>query len=147
MSDTVIAACITVGGMVATAVTAAIVQYKITRKVIESEHRKIGSQITAETVMRRKEERFNRIIDSMSRLIGLVDPEINAQFDYPAIVVLILKTQLLLNLDHPLEGQLNGVLIKSGLTVRAEDRLAVLQLSDGLIRSTQALVKDHYTRP
>lgn len=146
MSDTVISACITVGGMVATAVTAAIVQYKITRKVIESEHRKIASQITAETVARRKEERFNRIIASVSSLIGLVDPEINAQFDYPAIVVLILKTQLLLNLDHPLEGELNGVLTELGLTVRADNRHAILQLSDRLIRSTQALVKYHYTR-
>lgn len=147
MADIVIAACITVGGMVFTAVTAAILQYKITHKVIASEHRKLANQIALETVHRRNEERFNRVLDWISQLIGLVDPEINPEFAYPKIVALILKTQLMLNLDHPLEAQVNGVLNELGHAVRAQQRQAVLQLSDRLIVSTQGLLKHHYTRP
>lgn len=144
MSDTVIAALITVGGIVATAITAAIVQIKITRMIISSEYRKVGEQIVAETRARRSELRASRMLDHVSGLIDLVDPEINESFDYPAIVARILRVQLFLNRTHPLEKDLNRALNNVGHAARAGDRSTMLGLSDNLIEATQTLMNHYY---
>lgn len=143
MTDAVAAACITVGGMVITTIAGYVVQVRVTRMAIASEHRKIVAQIGAESHQRRIDDRANRVLGITSQLVRLIDPDHNVEFDRPRIVGLILESQLFLNRANPHERSLNGVLNEIGHAVDDNDRGSLLQLSSNLVETTQALITQY----
>lgn len=117
LSDTVIAAIISVGGMLGVAALAAVSQLAITRQVIQSEHRKIVQQIKGKFRSRHRERKIERLLDTLSDLVAHTDPEINPSINYPEVVRLIHRAQLLLDLDREPEARLNAAINDLGLQV------------------------------
>src|SRR5205814_10141653 len=99
MSDTVTAALITVGGMLSATTAAAVVQLLVTRFVIQSETKKILTQITTEADVRRTDKKCDRLLDTVSELVAVSDPELSLRIDYTRAVTLIHRAQLLLDLS------------------------------------------------
>jgi len=145
MSDTVTAALITVGGMLSATTATAVVQLLVTRFVIQSETKKILTQITTEADVRRADKKCDRLLDTVSELVAVSDPELSLRIDYTRAVTLIHRARLLLDLSIAPEKTLNGLLnqlglaIQERLTTEGEPRGGAL---DGKIMQAQAQVID-----
>jgi energy-converting hydrogenase Eha subunit H len=117
MSDTVVAALITVAGMLGVVIVTALVQLSTTRQVIKSERDKTLSLIHGQAATSREERRRERILDIVSEIVASTDPEVNATIDYQRIVKLINRVQLLLDFDSHREALLNGAVNELGITL------------------------------
>jgi hypothetical protein len=96
VTDPVLAALVGVGGAVLVAVVTVIAQVVTTRSVIRSEREKVRLRIEGEEAARSREKRTDRIIDAVSELLEVSDPD-GARPDYARAAALILRIQLLLD--------------------------------------------------
>jgi hypothetical protein len=116
VTDTVAAALIGVGGGAIVAVASVITQLFVTRKVIGAEREKIGLQLRGEEAARLREKRTDRIVDAVSELLKVSDPQIGPHVDYGRAVALTLRIQLLLDRHdqrhRPLVGALNNLALR-----------------------------------
>jgi len=144
MTDVVWASLITAVGMLATSITAAIVQYRFARLNSESETARELARIKSESIDRRTELRYNKIVDQLAELMNVVDPDINRLIDRAKLAKLIVGTQILLDPNTDVEGQLNGALTKLGMICDKGDSAARLHASDDVIRACQTFVSVHH---
>jgi len=117
MSDIVIAAIISVGGVALGAAISQLMTFLTTRRLISSEYRRMIAQIEREARERCRERRTERLIETLSRLLAASDPELHRRPPYEEAVALIHRSQLLLNLGSDAERALNGKLNELGLAL------------------------------
>jgi len=113
----VIAAAVTVGGMITVAVLTTITQWIVTKHIILSEHNKISVQINSEFKIRQFESWQNDFKEAMSLLLAATDPEIRNPFNKNEIVPLVHKIQLMLNLANPGHQKVNDLVSSLALSV------------------------------
>src|SRR5512135_2883951 len=118
MSEPVLIAVITVGGMLGVAALTALSQFVVTRFVIRAEYRKVRDQVLNESAARQRERFLERLTEAVSELLAITDPQINQKIDYERVVRLIHGVQLLLNRELEHERQLNGALNELGLALQ-----------------------------
>jgi hypothetical protein len=118
LSDNLLTALVSVGGMLAVAILGAIVQVKVTRQIVASEFRKVGEQLAREAGYRRAEQKAERVLDSVASLLAEADPESNASVSYQRVVAHIHRIQLMLDLSRPQDARLNSPLTELGLALR-----------------------------
>lgn len=118
MTDSVIAALITVGGTASVAVVSILTQSVTTKAVIRAERRKALDLVRAESESRAHEKRAELVREDVAELLGMVDPQINATVDYTLVVRRVLRLQLLLDRSLPAEARLNGALNHVGLAAQ-----------------------------
>lgn len=111
----VVAACVTVGGMLGVALLTAAVQWIVTRTVVRSEHHRLETQLTSEFRLRQFESWQNRFQDTVADLLAALDPEANVTINPEKVVPLIHKAQLMLNLDLESHRNINSLIIQLGL--------------------------------
>jgi len=102
-------------GVVLGAVLTALFQYFNTRQLIAAERERLVLQLQGDLGNRRRDRKTERLLDAVSELLERSDPETNKPLNYPLLVRLILRAQLLLDLGVPAEKQLNGALNQLGI--------------------------------
>ena len=118
MDPTVATALITVGGMLGVAVVAGVVQWKITKTVIDSERSRVREQVKSESSARRRERRLELLLEIVSELVAVTDPQANQFINYDEVVKLIHRAQLLLNREDLVERALNGAINDLGVSLQ-----------------------------
>lgn len=118
MTDTVVAAWITVGGTVLVAIVSVVTQLLVTRFVIKSERQKVIQQIEAEHRAQMLEKRKDVLLESMADLLSETDPQVKAKFDFSRVVSLIHKVQLVLNHQDQEEVALNNAVNQLGFELQ-----------------------------
>jgi hypothetical protein len=110
MSDILWASIIALSGALITSVIAAIVHIKTTKRV--SDNARQTAMLKAKTTSRldEKRQRKEHIADLIADLVSIVDPEINIDFDYRKITVLVNRIQLRLIRNNEKERNINGCL-------------------------------------
>jgi hypothetical protein len=121
MTDTVTAALITVGGMLGVAALSAVTQIKVTKRIINSEYRKIAAQIREESLTRVREKRIEKLHELISALLTMLDPDANKSIDLGKMTTLINKAQLLLDLGVEAEKNLNGAINEIAVFISGYD--------------------------
>jgi hypothetical protein len=117
MGDIVTAAVITVSGMVGVGVISAIVQLAITKRVVDSEHRKVMVQVREESMARAREKRIEMLHEVIANFITLIDPDISRDIDIGRMTYLIHKAELLIDLRVEQEKTLNAILTRVGVLI------------------------------
>ncbi|MDD2229643.1 MAG: hypothetical protein PHY48_09545 [Candidatus Cloacimonetes bacterium] len=117
MTDPVLVACITVGGVIAGASISAIIQLKITKHVLGNEYNKIITQVRLEAISKRNDKKRELLLQAVPELLEVSDPDIHVSIDYGMVVRKIHKIQILLNLKNPSDAQLNAAVNDLGLMV------------------------------
>lgn len=100
---TAIAAKITVGGMVGVALVTAATQLLATRAVMRSEHKRLLTQVNSNFRSQQFAWWQDEFVDAISKLLASTDPELYARPEPQAVIPLIHRAQLLLNVhkaDH-----------------------------------------------
>lgn len=146
MTDGVIAACVSVIGMVSVAAISALIQFRITKSVIENDHKKIRHQATMDAYNQRRQHKNDHLLELLTEYLNLTDPEINGLYMYPVIVKLLHKIQLLLDTNCAIENELNSVLVNFTLCIRenvsgCRDREGFLNLHAAVCSVGQAVLK------
>src|SRR4030095_7477085 len=85
--------------------------------VIHSET-KILMQITMDADVRRTDKKCDRLLDTVSELVAVSDPELSLRIDYTRANNLIFRAQLLLDLSIAPDKTLNGLLNQLGLAIQ-----------------------------
>jgi len=142
MTDTVTAALIGVAGAVVVAVVTVATQLGVTRAVIRSERDRVQQRITGEERSRRKDRREERLLDAVSELLAVSDPQAALGPEYGKAVVLIHRIQLLLDLGLPGERSLNGAVNQLGKRLHEYHFVRDRHIDDKL-PETQALLEAH----
>lgn len=142
MSDNVASAIITVGGMVSVAALTAFVQHRITKAVINNEHQKINRQAAFDAASKRRQWKNDHLLELLSELLGLTDPEINGIFQYPVIVRLVNKIHLLLDTRIPEDAELNNAIIHLALALRDQsvNRRYILDLHAAVSETSKKVI-------
>jgi len=142
MSDTVLSAIIGVGGAVLVAMTSVVSQVFITRTIIRAERDRLAEEIHGEEASRAREKREERILDALSELLVASDPQSDAGVSYGKAANLIVRLQLLLDLNTQAERSLNGAL--NGLGLRLQEYFPVRSRSiDNKVMETKQLLQAH----
>lgn len=146
MSDGVMAACVSVIGMVSVAAISALIQFRITKSVIENDHKKIKHQASIDAYNQKRQHKNDHLLELLTEYLNLTDPEINGLYQYHVIVRLVHKIQLLLDTNNPIETELNSVLVDFTLHIRENvtghrDREGFLNLHAAVCSVGQAVLK------
>jgi len=155
MSETIIAAIIGVLGTIFVVIVTVITQFLTTKALIKAERQKIKEQIRREEVSRFKEKRHDRILDAISELLIVSDPQSTSGVDYGRTVNLVLRIQLMLDTTNAEESTLNIALndLASSLqeyfpvrTFPIDQKVietkGLLQAQDLVIRSSKFVLKN-----
>jgi len=140
---TVTAAYLTVGGMLGVAILGAISQWLISRHVVAEEHRRLSIQLRSEFQARRHEKWEAQLLDAITDLLKVTDPEINVPIDPTAVTPCVLRVQLLLNPDNPIQAEVNSLVNQLALTANGwltdHDPLPILKVHGGLLEKARVL--------
>ena len=140
----VIAASVTVVGMITVAVLTTITQWFVTKRIITSDHSKISIQINSEFKLRQFELWQNDFKEAMSLLLAATDPEIRNPFNKNEIVPLIHKIQLMLNLANLGHRKVNGLVNDLALAVNGWnkniDEASILRIHGHLIDASKEIL-------
>ena len=134
MSDVVIAAIITVFGMLLAATISQLLTFLTTRRVISSEYQKMIAQIEREARERRRERRVERLIQKLSELVAASDPDRHREPPSKEAGTLIGQCQLLLDYTSAPERALNGKLNELGIALEDYVHNADLLRKETLLR-------------
>jgi hypothetical protein len=118
MSDTVIAAAITVCGTVFVAIVSIVTQFFVSRHIVKSERSKIALQADIEYRTRELEKRKDQLRDTLVDLLTGTDPQIAVFFVYGNVVSHIHRAQLLLDRTDTEEAALCTAINHLGLQVQ-----------------------------
>ncbi len=113
----VVAAYITVGGMFCVGVATALVQWFVTRAILRSEHQRLHIQLQTDFRLRQMSQWQQEFVSTISELLAHTDPEVYPMPERKKVVPLILKTQLMLNLDMEAHRKVNQLTNELGLAV------------------------------
>lgn len=140
----VIAASVTVVGMITVAILTTITQWFVTKRIISSEHSKISIQINSEFKVRQFENWQSDFKESIALLLTATDPEIRNPFDKNEIVPLVHKIQLMLNLANPGHNKVNELVNALALSVngwnRTIDEASILRTQGHLIDACKEIL-------
>ncbi|MEW8048791.1 MAG: hypothetical protein AB2809_00315 [Candidatus Thiodiazotropha sp.] len=143
-NSTVIAACITVVGMLGVSVLAAFSQWLITKIIVSAEHRKMRAQVIKERFARQHEKWETDIIEEITGLLKATDPEINSEINCATVTGYVLKLQLLLNTDDPNQDRVNKIVNQLAIIAnewKQIDNYSELHgIQDQLLKATGLLV-------
>lgn len=114
-----------------------------TKALMDAEFRKLALQIRGEAHQRLVARKKEWLMESVPQLVATSDPELHAKFDYPAVVILIHRIQLILDPNIAEDAQLNHATSTLGFAVRAaasgqRDVSALLAAQDGVIGAARA---------
>jgi hypothetical protein len=149
VTDPVLAALVGVGGAVLVAVVTVIAQVVTTKSVIRSEREKVRLRIAGEEAARLREKRTDRIIDAVSELLEVSDPDGRAP-NHAKAAALIMRVQLLLDATSQHSGlreALNnlGLRLSDYLEEEPENRLhekgRLLKAQSAVIERTQEVLR------
>ena len=139
----IISTYLTVGGMLGVALLAAISQWLITKKVISAEHERIKLQLRSEFQSRRHEKWDSDILEAISNLLTVTDPEINTDFVPSLVTKHVNRVQLLLDHNVPLQGIVNNLANNLALTVNgwigSKDKQNILTIHGQLLDASKRL--------
>jgi hypothetical protein len=79
----------------------------------------------------------DRLVDTVSELITMTDPQINQEVDYPSAVRLIHRVQLLLDRSDERQARLNGRLNALGIALAG-----LIKHPDGAVLLSRATASD-----
>ena len=109
--------------------------------------------IRLQTNVGREDRWRDRLLDIVSELVAVTDPQINRKHDYKRAVALIQQAQLLLDFNEGKAADLNGALNAFGLTLnqfvgevadddldRLEQHRVLLAVHAGVIDATKAVL-------
>ena len=140
----VIAACITVIGMLVVAILTVIIQWRVTKTIIRSEHDRLRLQLKSEFQYRQFESWQKKFLDTISQLLKETDPEINTQFNPERVVPLIHIAQVMLNLEISSHRQVNDLITNLGLAVNAwetnHDKSSIMTLHGTLLEAVRKII-------
>ena len=140
----IIAAALTVGGMIAVVLLTSISQWIVTKRIILSEHNRLSIQINSEFKLKQFEIWQKDFKEIVSLLLTATDPEIRNPFNRNEIVPLVLKVQLMLNLDNPSHKKVNGLVNNLALAVTGweygHDASSILNIHGHLLDASKAIL-------
>ena len=143
-NGTVIAAYLTVGGMLFIAIIGVISQWLITKRVVSEEHKRMLVQVESERYARQHEKWEADIIDGITGLLKATDPEINSEINSSAVTGDVLRVQLLLNTSDPNQERVNQLVNQLALIVNgwqeAENSSELLRIHGQLLEATKLLI-------
>jgi len=143
-SSTVIAAYLTVGGMLGVAILGAISQWFISKRVVSEEHKRLEIQLKSEFQSKRHEKWESDILEAITELLTATDPEINPEINSALVTKHVNRVQLLLNDKNPLQGQVNGLVNHLALAVNGwqgnRDELPILKIHGQLLDASKKLI-------
>lgn len=141
--STVVAAYITVGGMVAAAMVAALVQWLVTKTVLRSEHKRLQAQLKTDFQLKQFSQWQNDFVATISELLAHTDSEVYPTPERKKVVPLIQKAQLMLNLELDSHRKVNGLINELGLAVNKwehKDMSEILRLHGSLLEASRAAI-------
>ena len=143
--STVIASLITIGGMIGVALLTGIVQYKITRKLINSDFQKIKVQLDNEYELKRNERWQERFQNVIAELLIEIDPIINRnKYNKYQCVSAIHKVQVLLDIRIKEHSYLNQLINELGRAVNGEtekyNENAQLELHSNIVNASREII-------
>jgi len=138
---TIVSTIITVFGMIGAAWIAAWFQLRNTKLVVESEVARTINQIGLEYAHKDKERKREVMRTSVAELLTLTDPDLHQSFDYPRVVNLIHRLQVLCDTGNPPELGVSDAASALGLAIRSggKDTVAILKCHDDLVRHCREL--------
>lgn len=140
----VIAASVTVGGMVTVAILTAVTQWIVTKRILSSEHSKISMQVNSEFRLRQFENWQRDFKEAIALLLAATDPEIRNPFNKNEIVPLVHKIQLMLNLTNSGHSKVNELLTALALSVNGWngtiDEASILRTQGHLIDACKEIL-------
>lgn len=140
----VVAAVITVIGMLGVAFLTAAIQWIVTKRMIESEYKRLRLQLKADFESRQYEMWQERFIETISQLLKETDPETIRSFDSSKIVPLIHRSQLMLDLSKPIHSQVNSLITNLGLAVNGwesgHDFTSISRIHGELLEKSREIV-------
>jgi hypothetical protein len=140
----VVAATIALVGAAMGSVITAAVQVKTSRADAKAELDRLRLQLREEAAAARRAKKEEWVLDAVAQLVAASDVE-QRTIDYTKIVPLILRVQLVLNVENPAEARLNHCTTDLGITVRnyvagRARQESLLGASDRLIDAVRAFV-------
>ncbi|MFN3152041.1 hypothetical protein [Bremerella sp.] len=145
MSETVQAALITVIGMVLVAGLTGVIQFLVTRSVIQSEREKVLKQLENESLIRRWESRYDCLVNLLGEFISATDATCDKHDE--SWLPLMHKIQLLLRNDGQCESDLIDAMNQVGLAIhelKKTDERAYLALHSNLIESARTVLSYYH---
>jgi len=140
----VLAAMVTVGGMLGVAIVGAMIQWIVTRTVTRSEHERIRIQLQSESRLRRTEQWHVRFQETIADLLKETDPEVNPEQSSEKVVPLILRAQLMLSPKEPAHSRLLALITELGLVVNGwhgtRDVGAILRIHGELLDAAREIL-------
>lgn len=139
----VVAAYITVGGMVAAAIATALVQWLVTKTVLRSEHKRLQAQLITDFQLKQFSQWQSDFITTIAELLAHTDPEVYPTPDRKHVVPLIQRAQLMLNLELDSHRKVNGLINELGLAVNKwepKGMSEILRLHGGLLEASRAAI-------
>jgi len=115
--STATAAYITIGGMFGVAAITAVTQWLVTKSIIRSEHARLHTQLRSDFELNQFAKWQDEIVTVVSELLTHTDLEVCPAPQREKVVPLILKTQLLLNLNVQVHRNINNLVNELGLAV------------------------------
>lgn len=140
---TVVAAFITVGGMLAAAALAAFVQWLVTKTVLRSEHNRLQIQLNTDFQFKQFSQWQNDFVGTISDLLAHTDPETYPTPDANKVVALVHKAQLMLNLELDSHRKVNLLINELVLAVNRWEPRAVsdiFRLHGSLLEASRAAI-------
>lgn len=143
-SGTVIAAYLTVGGMFGVALLGAISQWLITQKVVNEEQKRLSIQLRSEFTAKRHEKWESDVLEAISNLLTVTDPEINSEIVPSVVTKHIHRVQLLLNHNVPAQGEVNQLVNQLPLAVNGwygnKNTQSILTIHGQLLDASKKLI-------
>lgn len=143
-TGTVVAAYITIGGMLGVSVLGVVSQWIITKRIIAEEHRRMLVQVNSERFARQHEKWEADIVEGITGLLKATDPEINTTINRVAVTGHVLRIQLLLNTKDPNQDRVNQLVNQLALTANgwqpAEGPAGLLKIHSQLLEAAKLLV-------
>lgn len=143
-SGTVVAAYITIGGMLGVTIRGAISQWIVTKRIVAEEHRRMLTQVHSERFARQHEKWEADIIEGVTDLLKATDPEINSKIDRATVTGHVLRVQLLLNTRDPKQDRVNQLVTQLALTANGwqplESSSDLLTIHAKLLEATKLLI-------
>lgn len=148
MTDTVLAAVVGAAGAIVVVVATVAAQLGVTRAMIRAERERTREQIAGEEESRRRDRREDRLLDVVSELLAVSDPQAETGADHGKAVALIHRLQLLLDISVPAERSLNGVTNELGQALHAYHAVRTRDIDQKLpetrrLLQAQSAVSEH----
>jgi hypothetical protein len=148
MTETLLVAAISVFGVLLGSLITGWYQLKHTSTLADAELERYRLEKDTENKSRLLHRKQDLLLENLAELLIQTDPEIHKQFNYPKIISLIHKMQLILDLENKKEGALNDAINKMGLSIQNtnhellshDKKLSLLKAQDAIVTAGRAVI-------